>query len=436
MYIREARVTDIAKIPGIPKVLEVGRLTGGTVFTVREEIKGFSVLELLNQRGKLSAPEVMALLKSVALILNQLHEWRGHRIFHSDIKPGNIILGDDGTTTLIDFGAARTVEMGSTYRQSQSIHGTPDYMPIEQLAGGADPSSDLYSLGVTAIEALLGYIPPSLKESQIDRRPYHLPDDSETPVALMAILEKMVHPLKGERYRSAETLLNDLSVMERINSPSTTSLRPHSFQQERIKILNTLTELWGSGGKSWLQILVTLGLIPCQNTFGPKFPFSRRGTELKLMKEFGERICDAFLNPSGGPRLLETDTFLSLLTIIIKNSDFFYQTPRLFSRNNRNRSPYAFFWHLYLRGMSEQNAALSTFGSFGWYSDPKAIKSPIQELVELTSLMATRLDSKSASSFEDALRRHPKDIFYDRRASLMLLCAILRGEQAVGRCVS
>jgi serine/threonine protein kinase len=425
LYIREARVSELVKIPGIPRVLKVGRLSDGTVFLIREEIRGHSLLELIDQHGKLPSNQVIKVLKDVAGILAQVHDWRGHRIFHSDIKPSNIILGEDGTTTLIDFGAARTVEVGNTFMQSVTRHGTPGYTPLEQLVGGAVPSSDLYSLGVTAIEALLGYIPEALTESLIDKQSYSLPDDLIAPQGLKIILEKMVRPLKHQRYNDATELLKDIANLESGSCPSKSTTYSEPLARDRAKLLRTLTALWSSGEKAWLGYAETLFLTPCINTFRRPLPPSRRN----LMQDFGERICDAFYNPEGGERTLDTDTFVDLLTMILTNSDYFYDKPRLFGKGVRTGRTFAYFWHLYVRGMEEQAAATSSFGHFGWYSDPKSVKSPIQELAELVSLMATRLNSENTASFKTALQKHPQEIFYDRRVSLILLCAILRGER-------
>jgi serine/threonine protein kinase len=103
--------------------------------------------------------EVIAYTKQIASALDRLHSLG---ILHRDLKPGNIMLRDDGTIALIDFGLAKRMRLRGEMTDSGEIFGTPYYMSPEQGRGnGVDARSDVYSLGVILFEMLSGQKPYS-----------------------------------------------------------------------------------------------------------------------------------------------------------------------------------------------------------------------------------------------------------------------------------
>lgn len=135
-----------------------------TFYLVQEYIEGVTLTEKVEQTGVLSEREVTKIVISLLQVLDYVHS---QRIIHRDVKPDNVILrAGDGLPVLIDFGvvkeALETV-MDSDRTDSIAI-GTPGYMPSEQAAGRPVYSSDLYSLGLTAIFLLSGK-PPQMIES-------------------------------------------------------------------------------------------------------------------------------------------------------------------------------------------------------------------------------------------------------------------------------
>ena len=149
--------------PQIPRLYAYFR-ENEQFYLVQEWIEGLTLTERLNQQGRLSEAEVRGLLRDVLPVLAFVHQ---QRIVHRDIKPDNIILRHrDGKPVLIDFGAVRetmtTVMTGSGSPTSSIVIGTPGFMSSEQAAGRPLFSSDLYSLGLTAIFLLTGKLPQDL----------------------------------------------------------------------------------------------------------------------------------------------------------------------------------------------------------------------------------------------------------------------------------
>jgi serine/threonine protein kinase len=103
--------------------------------------------------------EAIAYTKQIASALHQLHTLG---ILHRDLKPGNIMLRDNGTIALIDFGLAKRMRLKQEITDSGEIFGTPYYMSPEQGRGnGVDERSDVYSLGIILYEMLTGEKPYS-----------------------------------------------------------------------------------------------------------------------------------------------------------------------------------------------------------------------------------------------------------------------------------
>lgn len=128
----------------------------GQFYLVQEWIQGATLTAKVRQQGLFSEHAVQQLLINLLPVLEYVH---GQRIVHRDIKPDNIIVRHrDGKPVLIDFGAVRE-SMGTAINSQGTpttsiVIGTPGYMPPEQAAGRPVYSSDLFSLGITAIYLL------------------------------------------------------------------------------------------------------------------------------------------------------------------------------------------------------------------------------------------------------------------------------------------
>jgi predicted Ser/Thr protein kinase len=129
---------------------------GGEFFLVMEYIDGESLWRIVRTGGPLSFERARGYLRQILPAVGHLHELG---IIHRDIKPANILIAGDGTAKLGDFGIAKfTWQQGQT--RTQLGLGTPEYMSPEQARGvGIDWRTDIYSLGITFFEMLIGRTP-------------------------------------------------------------------------------------------------------------------------------------------------------------------------------------------------------------------------------------------------------------------------------------
>lgn len=177
-------------------------------FLVQEWIRGRTIADLIEQSGPLKENAVKKILISILQTLEQVHS-KG--IIHRDIKPENIIIREqDCQPVLIDFGAVKEtmgVQATSNSRTQSIVIGTFGYMPPEQTAGRPLFSSDLYSLGLTAIYMLTGKNPSeleiNLQTGEIDWQKY-APGISP---AIITVIERSIQPTAENRYATATEML-------------------------------------------------------------------------------------------------------------------------------------------------------------------------------------------------------------------------------------
>jgi serine/threonine-protein kinase len=158
-FMREARIAATIRHPNLVSVFDCGVDPDGTAYIVMEYVSGRTLARRLRD-GVPPAGESLRVARQVAEALDHAHR---HGVVHRDVKPANILLGDDGTTRLGDFGIAQLERDPESRRGGPLVAlGTPAYMSPEQCAGqhgGADACSDLYSLAVVLYEMLTGRTP-------------------------------------------------------------------------------------------------------------------------------------------------------------------------------------------------------------------------------------------------------------------------------------
>ena len=177
-------------------------------YLVQEYVEGETIAGRVMTQGVMSDAAVRDWLGGILPVLSVVHD---RQIIHRDIKPENIILQQrDQKPVLIDFGAVRETMGMKLTPQGQStqsiVIGTPGYMPSEQAAGRAMFSSDLYSLGMTAIYALTGKIPQELPTDpmtgEVQWRSY-APSVSN---GLAGILDRAIASHSRDRFTTAQDM--------------------------------------------------------------------------------------------------------------------------------------------------------------------------------------------------------------------------------------
>jgi tRNA A-37 threonylcarbamoyl transferase component Bud32/DNA-binding response OmpR family regulator len=167
-------------------------------------------------QNPLTADEAIAFLTEIARSLKIVHE---AGIIHRDLKPPNVMLRDDGSVVLIDFGLARSLMGGESSTRTGVLRGSPYYMSPEQAQGEElDARTDLYSLGVILYEMLAGK-KPYLGASAIDVLQQHvMAPVPELPVhhlSYQPLLDKLMSKSRDNRIASCDELLRWLDKMQK-----------------------------------------------------------------------------------------------------------------------------------------------------------------------------------------------------------------------------
>lgn len=186
-------------------------------YIVMELVDGENLKDYLTRAGPLPVDEALGIVDQVAEALGEAH---AQHIIHRDIKPQNILLAEDGSVKVTDFGIAQAISAG-TLVNSGSMLGTAQYVSPEQARGrSVGPASDLYGLGVLLYELLAGH-PPFSGESPIAvalRHVQETPPDirgerPDVPPGVAALLARLLAKDADERYQSAEAFRRQLEAV-------------------------------------------------------------------------------------------------------------------------------------------------------------------------------------------------------------------------------
>ncbi len=186
---REAKAAASLSHPHVVAVHDQGT-TDGLPYLVMEFVAGRTLRDVLNQHGRLSAPQALAVLEPVLEALGAAHT---AGFVHRDVKPENILISDDGRVKVTDFGLARAVT-AATATQGLLI-GTVAYLSPEHVEqGSSDARSDVYGAGICLFEMLTGSV-PFAGDSPLSVAYQHVNADVPRPSSLVPDIDADVDDL-------------------------------------------------------------------------------------------------------------------------------------------------------------------------------------------------------------------------------------------------
>jgi tetratricopeptide (TPR) repeat protein len=203
---REARAVARLSHPNVVSVYDVGE-HDGRPYIALEYVSGRDLRDVLAEHGRLPVDEVVPILRGVALALQAAH---AAGIVHRDVKPDNILLGEDRTVKVTDFGIARVDDGEIT--KSGVVMGTPRFISPEQVnAEEVDGRADLYALAGTAFSMLCGR-PPFVEGNLAYHQVHTPPPDPRTfvpdlPAPLCDLILRCLSKRPADRPESAEHFL-------------------------------------------------------------------------------------------------------------------------------------------------------------------------------------------------------------------------------------
>jgi eukaryotic-like serine/threonine-protein kinase len=212
-FYAEAEMAAGLNHPGIVPVYDVGSHAGHHYY-VMGLVEGPTLSQELARR-QFSVEEATQLVLNLAHAIAHAHQ---HGVIHRDLKPGNILLADNGTPQITDFGLAKRTDRPSEFTVAGQILGTPGYMAPEQAAGDVSQSGepvDIYALGAILYHVLTGH-PPF--RTALDALVCVLEQDPVPPRVLSRrvprdlniICMKCLSKNPADRYESARQLADDL----------------------------------------------------------------------------------------------------------------------------------------------------------------------------------------------------------------------------------
>ena len=276
---REAEVSGVLNDPGIVTIYDVGDSDLGP-FLAMEYVPG-KPLDAIIKSGEMATMPLRAKLLIACGVAAALDHAHAHNIVHRDVKPGNVIITEDGRPKLMDFGIAKREDAALT--QTGTFLGTPSYASPEQIREGhATLLSDVFSFGVMLFELLSGTLP--FPGASINTILYKIVNEPPTevkppvsgllPEAWQRVFGKVLAKNPTERYPSCSAFVRDLleavteldpqsrsELMGQLRQGAGTMILPTTLTQPLDDAQATGKRKTQSGSKGMLYGGIAVGLV-------------------------------------------------------------------------------------------------------------------------------------------------------------------------------
>ena len=265
-FLREAQNLSRLDNDHIVKVLETIE-ENDTVYYVMEYLSGGNLDQHILSHGKLSCREALDIAIQIGEALKCMH---AQHMLHLDLKPLNVMRGEDGHIVLIDFGLSKCFGADGQPESSTRIgQGTTGYAPIEQhsfkKADGFMPTLDIYALGATLFKMLTGCVPPEASVVLNEGLPVDELSSAGVPPAVIALVERAMQPLRRMRHQTVGEFVDEAqrllaSAPSSVGRPASPSADVPTPVGEAIR----RSDGWSDNPKSFFAVRETI--IPNDET--------------------------------------------------------------------------------------------------------------------------------------------------------------------------
>ena len=282
------------------RIFDLGEAEG-TKFITMEFIEGHDLKSVLTGDGKLPSDRAVEIIQQVCLALEAAH---AEEVVHRDLKPQNIMLDQQGRALVMDFGIARSLEVGGM-TQTGALIGTPEYRSPEQVRGEhVDARSDLFTLGVIFQEILTGMLPyqadtamASMFKRTRERAVSVRQLDPGVPPYLSDIVAKCLEIEPQDRFQSARELYDALQAWK---SGDAAPIRTGRLRWVRRALRNRAALGGAAAAAAVLAVVLTGAVIAWRLKSGVK-PAGSHAPVSVLVADFtnhtGDPIFDGTLEP-------------------------------------------------------------------------------------------------------------------------------------------
>ncbi|HEY5575264.1 MAG TPA: Stk1 family PASTA domain-containing Ser/Thr kinase, partial [Clostridiaceae bacterium] len=235
---REATAVASLSDNNIVNVYDVGA-DGDINYIVMEYVQGKSLKEILNERGKLSTDQALAVGIQIGKALEHAHK---NNIVHRDIKPHNVLVTNDGVVKVTDFGIAKSSD-SVTITNSSKVLGSAHYFSPEQAKGNVvDNRTDIYSLGIVLYELVTGRVPFDA-ESPVSVALKHIQEPVVPPIQLNenipdAMNKLILKAIEKEPFRRYQNVSDMVADMKAIQQNKDLRIVANDFEQDSTRVLD------------------------------------------------------------------------------------------------------------------------------------------------------------------------------------------------------